>query len=119
MALCAIFFFVVYSFAGSSTIFPKNRADEFFKRWRQRKTTDNLPWGDAQLDDANHEILEEMGFPPLFKEGKEVPRGLHVNIPSPATLQNSTEHLYSCTQYFQIICRVSQTQTELMEQNML
>ena len=78
-----------------------------------------MPWGDAQLDDANHEILEEMGFPPLIEAGKEVPRGSHANFLSLATSQNSTEYLHSCTQYFQIICRVSQTQTQVMEQSML
>jgi hypothetical protein len=56
--------------------FPKHKADEFFKHWRQRKDKNGEPWADKQMGDANREVLEELGFPPLTNQaGQEFPRG--------------------------------------------
>jgi hypothetical protein len=63
--------------ADTTTTCPKNKADEFFKKWRQRRDKDGKPWADDQMSDATREILEELGFPPLRNEaGAEVPKGL-------------------------------------------
>jgi hypothetical protein len=55
---------------------PKNKADEFFKKWRQRRDKDLKPCADKEMVDATREVLEELGFPLLRNEaGVEVPRG--------------------------------------------
>jgi hypothetical protein len=54
---------------------PKNKADEFFKKWRRQKK-DGKPWADKEMVDVTREVLEELGFPLLRNEaGVEVPRG--------------------------------------------
>ena len=57
--------------------FPKNKADGFFKKWRQRRDKDGQPCADGQMSEVTREALEELGFPPLRSEaGVEQPRGL-------------------------------------------
>jgi hypothetical protein len=58
-------------------MFTKKKADEFFKRWRQRRDTDGNPWADAQMSVATFDDLEEMGFEPVKNDaGRDVFRGL-------------------------------------------
>jgi hypothetical protein len=60
-------------FTAVTTLFSPSKADDFFKLWRQRKDNAGMPFGDDKMyemsDVKQHEKLEEMGFPPLNKEG--------------------------------------------------
>jgi hypothetical protein len=63
--------------ADTTTTYPKIKADDFFKKWRQRRDKDGKPWADSQMSEVTREVLEELGFPPLRNEvGVETPRGL-------------------------------------------
>ena len=69
-------------FTAVTTLFSPSKADEFFKLWRQRKDDTGRPFGDDKMFDmseyAQHEKLEEMGFPPLHDDkGQVQPRGMH------------------------------------------
>jgi hypothetical protein len=68
--------FCLEAISATTVTCPKNKADELFKKWRQRRDKDLKPWADEQMSDATQEVLEELGFPPLRNEaGVEVPRG--------------------------------------------
>ena len=60
-------------FTAVTTLFSPSKADEFFKFWMQTKTLNGGDRPDDKMyemsDVKQHEKLEEMGFPPLNKEG--------------------------------------------------
>jgi hypothetical protein len=84
---------------------PKNKADDFFKKWRQRK------WADKEMVDATRENLEELGFPLLRNEaGVEVPRGSFAYADSNKLFSIVSRLTYdscSCSQCVQVVCGVN------------
>ncbi len=64
------------SVAAVTTALPKTKANDFFKKWRQRRDKDLKPWADKEMLDASREVLEELGFPVLKNEASvKVSRG--------------------------------------------
>jgi hypothetical protein len=102
------------AFSATLNTFSKAMADEFFKRWRQRKNKNDKPWGDDEMLEAcdfdKRQILEDLGFPPLANEkGVECPRGIvHTSdIPSSNALKQAAlcaKSFFSYTQLFQVLC---------------